>query len=84
LSVADAPQVFIVILGIFTYVPMTYPEYAASLFASNDICRSMLAFGAVLFGRPMYSNLGIGPGSSLLAGLSFLGVVSLPCLLNVV
>lgn len=55
---------------------MTYPEYAASLFASNDICRSMLAFGAVLFGRPMYSNLGIGPGSSLLAGLSFLGVVS--------
>jgi hypothetical protein len=55
---------------------MSYPPYAASLFASNDICRSLMAFGAVLYGRPLYENLGIGPGTSLLAGLSFLGVVS--------
>jgi MFS transporter, DHA1 family, multidrug resistance protein len=72
-------QVFIVTLGIFTYIPMSYPPYAASLFASNDVCRSLMAFGAVLYGRPLYENLGIGPGSSLLAGLSFLGVVSVPC-----
>jgi hypothetical protein len=72
-------QVFIVTLGIFTYIPMSYPPFAASLFASNDLCRSLMAFGAVLYGRPLYENLGIGPGSSLLAGLSFLGVVSVLC-----
>ncbi|KAE8452965.1 hypothetical protein EG329_012152 [Mollisiaceae sp. DMI_Dod_QoI] len=72
-----AGSVFIVTLGIFTYIPMSYPPYAASLFASNDLCRSLMAFGAVLYGRPMYSNLGIGPASSLLAGLSFLGVIGI-------
>ncbi|CZR59550.1 related to FLR1-Putative H+ antiporter regulated by yAP-1 and involved in multidrug resistance [Phialocephala subalpina] len=70
-------SVFIVTLGIFTYIPMSYPPYAASLFAGNDICRSLMAFGAVLYGRPLYMNLGIGPASSLLAGLSFLGVIGI-------
>ena len=69
-------QVYIVILGLFSYIPMSYPRYAASLFASNDLCRSAMAFGAILFSRPMYVNLGIGKGSSLLAGLSVLGIVS--------
>lgn len=55
---------------------MSYPPYTASLFASNDFCRSAMAFGAILFSRPMYINLGIGQGSSLLAGLSVLGIVS--------
>ncbi|KAF8855471.1 MFS general substrate transporter [Acephala macrosclerotiorum] len=72
-----AGSVFIVTLGIFTYIPMSYPPYAASLFASNDVCRSLMAFGAVLYGRPLYMNLGIGPASSLLAGLSFLGVIGI-------
>jgi DHA1 family multidrug resistance protein-like MFS transporter len=58
------------------YVPMSYPQYAASLFAGNDFCRSLFAFGAVLFARPMYINLGIGEGISVLGGLSVLGIVS--------
>lgn len=44
-------------------------EYAASLFAGNDMCRSSLAAGSILFGTPLFKNLGMGPGVSLLAGL---------------
>jgi DHA1 family multidrug resistance protein-like MFS transporter len=55
---------------------MSYPQYAASLFAGNDFCRSAFAFGAILFSRPMYIDLGVAKGISLLAGLSVLGVVS--------
>jgi hypothetical protein len=55
---------------------MSYPQYAASLFAGNDFCRSLFAFGAVLFSRPMYLDLGIGKGISLLGGLAVIGVVS--------
>ena len=58
------------------YVPMSYPQYAASLFAGNDFFRSLFAFGAILFGRPMYVNLGVGEGISLLGGLSVIGIVS--------
>ncbi|KAK4622032.1 MFS-type transporter pyvG [Fulvia fulva] len=47
-----------------------YPQYAASLFAGNDFARSTLAFAAVLFSRPMYINMGIGRGTSLLGGLT--------------
>jgi len=31
-----------------------------------------MATGSVLFGRPLYSNLGIGPGISVLAGITIL------------
>lgn len=59
---------------------MSYPTYAASLFAGNDFFRSLVAFGAVLFGRLMYIDLGIGKGISLLGGLSVMGIVS--CILS--
>ena len=62
--------VFIVFQCIFLYVPLTYPQYSASLFASNDFTRSSMAAGAILFARPLYLNLGIGQGISLLAGLT--------------
>jgi DHA1 family multidrug resistance protein-like MFS transporter len=55
------------IIGIGIY---SYPQYAASLFAGNDFVRSALASGSILFARPLYLNLGIGPGVSLLAGLT--------------
>jgi DHA1 family multidrug resistance protein-like MFS transporter len=55
---------------------MSYPQYAASLFAGNDFCRSLFAFGSILFSRPMYLNIGIGQGVSLLGGLSVMGIVS--------
>jgi DHA1 family multidrug resistance protein-like MFS transporter len=56
---------------------MSYPQYAASLFAANDAFRSFFAFGTVLFSRSMYLNLGVGRGVSLLGGLSVMGIVSL-------
>jgi len=62
--------VFTVLQCIFLYVPLTYPQYAASLFASNDFARSALAAGAIVFARPLYLNLGIGQGVSLLAAFT--------------
>lgn len=62
--------IFLLIQCIFIYIPLTYPQYAASLFAGNDFSRSALAAGAILFARPLYINLGVGQGVSLLAGLT--------------
>jgi DHA1 family multidrug resistance protein-like MFS transporter len=56
---------------------MSYPQYAASLFAGNDFCRSAFAFGSVLFSRPMYLTLGVGKGVSLLGGLSVMGIIGM-------
>ncbi|EXJ94698.1 hypothetical protein A1O1_03095 [Capronia coronata CBS 617.96] len=68
---------FIVFQCIFMYLPLTYPAYAASLFAANDLCRSALAAGAVIFAHPLYVNLGIGRGISLLGGLLGGGVLGM-------
>ena len=73
-----ALTVYIISQCLFVYIPMSYPQYAASLFAGNDLCRSAFAFAAILFARPMFLKLGIGKGVSLLAGLSVLGIVSAP------
>lgn len=62
--------IFIIIQCIFLYLPLTYPQYAASLFAGNDFTRSTLACGAIHFSRPLYNNLGVGRGCSLLGGLT--------------
>jgi DHA1 family multidrug resistance protein-like MFS transporter len=70
-------SVFIVFQAIFAYIPLSYPQYAASLFAGNDFVRSFFAFGSVLFSRAMYINLGIGKGVSLLGGLSVLGWIGM-------
>ncbi|KAF2271005.1 putative caffeine resistance protein 5 [Lojkania enalia] len=72
-----ATTVYIVMQCIFTYVPMSYPQYAASLFAGNDFFRSLFAFGSVLFSRSMYINLGVGKGISLLGGLSVMGIIGM-------
>ena len=56
-------------------VPLTYPQYAASLFAGNDFVRSSMAAGAIHFSTPLFYNLGVGPGVSLLACLTVLGVI---------
>ncbi len=69
--------VFVVMQCIFVYVPLSYPQYAASLFAGNDFYRSAFACGSILFGRPLFINLGVGKGVSLLGALSTLGVVGM-------
>jgi MFS transporter, DHA1 family, multidrug resistance protein len=52
------------------YLPLSYPQYAASLFAANDACRSALAAGSIIYAHPLFVNLGIGRGVSILGGLA--------------
>lgn len=60
--------------SLFIYIPFSYPQYAASLFAGNSIWRSGIAGGAVVFARPLFINLGVDRGVTLLAGLSVGGI----------
>lgn len=69
-----AGSIFTVLQVVFLYVPMTYPQYSASLFAANDFFRSALASGSILFAHPLYKNLGFAKGTSLLGGLSVIGI----------
>jgi len=62
--------IFLIIQCIFLYLPLVYPQYAASLFAGNDFIRSSLAAGAIHFSYPMFHNLGVDKGVTLLAGLT--------------
>ncbi|KAI6912580.1 MFS general substrate transporter [Hortaea werneckii] len=71
---------FILFQGIFMYLPLSYPGYAASLFAANDFFRSAWAAGAVLYARPLFEGLGIDRGVSLLGGLSCGGVLGVSAL----
>lgn len=61
---------YTVMQSMFLYLPFTYPKYSASLFAANDLARSMFAAGAVLFSRPMFLDLTVAGGVSLLGGLT--------------
>lgn len=61
---------FFILQPVFMYLTMTYPRYAASLMAANDFGRSVLAAVAVLISRPMFTNLGVPGGVSLLGGLN--------------
>jgi DHA1 family multidrug resistance protein-like MFS transporter len=69
---------FIIFQCIFVYLPLSYPQYAASLFAGNDLFRAAFAAGCVIFSRPMFINLGVGGGGvSLLAGFAVVGVAGM-------
>ncbi|KAI9746350.1 MAG: hypothetical protein M1818_000062 [Claussenomyces sp. TS43310] len=54
------------------YLGMAYPAYAASVFAGNALMRSLFGVIFPLFARALFRRLGLGPGNSLLAGLSIL------------
>jgi len=69
--------VFLVFQVVFLYLALTYPRYGASLFAMNDAVRSGLAAGSIHFSQPLFRNLGIGRGASLLAGLMVMGVIGI-------
>ncbi|TKX22503.1 MFS transporter-like protein 91 [Elsinoe australis] len=60
---------FVLFQCIFMYLPLAYPKYAASLFAMNDALRSGMAAGSIIYAHPMYVNLGVGRGVSILGGL---------------
>ena len=69
--------VFIIFQVVFIYLALSYPQYAASLFAGNDVARSSIAAGAIHFAHPLFNNLGIGRGTSLLAGCTVMGVIGI-------
>ncbi|KAJ5497585.1 cycloheximide resistance protein [Penicillium fimorum] len=72
--------VFVITMCIFIYLPISYPRYAASLFAANSFLRSAVACAAIHFSQPLFTNLGIGKGCSVLAGLTwacFVGILVL-------
>ncbi|KAF2715178.1 MFS general substrate transporter [Pleomassaria siparia CBS 279.74] len=62
--------IFLIIQCIFLYLPLSYPQYAASLFAGNDFIRSALAAGSIHFSYPMFHNLGVDKGTTILACLA--------------
>ncbi|GAA5828425.1 hypothetical protein JCM11251_006242 [Rhodosporidiobolus azoricus] len=66
------PGIFLAFQSILMYISMSYPRYAASLLAGNDFFRSVFASVFPLFGAKMYRAMGVGPGSSMLAGVSIL------------
>ncbi|PWN46852.1 MFS general substrate transporter [Violaceomyces palustris] len=71
------PGIFLLFQSILVYLPMSYPKYAASVLAANALLRSVIAAGFPLFGSALFTNLGIGPACSLLAGLSLIMIVPL-------
>lgn len=54
---------------------MSYPQYAASLFAGHGVLRSTLAGGDVLFAKPLFIDLGVAGSVSLLAGIGVAGII---------
>jgi DHA1 family multidrug resistance protein-like MFS transporter len=60
--------------SLFIYIPFSYLKYAASPFAGNRVWRSVTAGASVVFARPLFINLGVDKGVTLLAGLSVAGV----------
>ncbi|KAJ5605316.1 cycloheximide resistance protein [Penicillium lagena] len=65
---------FWVMQSLFIYLPFSYPKYTASLFAGNSVWRSGVACGSVIFARPLFINMGVNKGVSLLGGLSVIGI----------
>lgn len=68
---------FLVFQVIFIYLALSYPQYAASLFAMNDAVRSTIAAASIHFSTPLFHNLGVGRGVSLLSGLLVLGFIGI-------
>ncbi|WRT67688.1 uncharacterized protein IL334_004660 [Kwoniella shivajii] len=53
-----------------TYLPYAYPQYAASALASNDFFRSMMGAGMPVVAHPLFGNLGIDWGNTLIGILT--------------
>jgi DHA1 family multidrug resistance protein-like MFS transporter len=62
--------IFLILQCIFLYLPLVYPQYTASLFAGNDFARSAMAAGAIHYSYPLFHNLGVAKGVTLLGGLT--------------
>lgn len=75
---------FIIFQTLFNYLATSFPRYVASTFASNALCRSLVAGVAPLFGTYMFDNLKtdnypVGWGASILGFLTA-AMISIPIL----
>lgn len=69
---------------LFNYLSMSFWRYIASVFAGNDLFRSLMAGAFPLFGRPLFLNLktarfSVGWGSSVL-GFICVAMIAIPVL----
>ncbi|GAA6017966.1 hypothetical protein JCM10207_002723 [Rhodosporidiobolus poonsookiae] len=71
------PGLFILFQSVLLYLATSYPSVAASIIASNSLVKSAMAAAFPLFGRPFFSNLGVGPACSILGGISILLTIPL-------
>lgn len=71
------PGIYLLFQSALVYLPISYPEYAASILAGNDFFRSTFASAFPLFGRAFFHKLGLGGGSSFLAGIAILMIPAL-------
>lgn len=69
-----AASLFLIYQAILIYIPLSYPYYAASMFAANDFARSLTATGFIMATPYMYENLGVRDGVVILASISILGI----------
>ena len=75
---------FIAFQTLFNYLGMSFYRYLASVYASNDLFRSLCAGALPLVGDPLFKNLGsekypVGWGSSLL-GFICVAMIAIPVL----
>ncbi|EHK17764.1 uncharacterized protein TRIVIDRAFT_43018 [Trichoderma virens Gv29-8] len=58
--------------SLLNYLGITYPAYAASIFSGSALFRASFGASFPLFARQLFYRLGVGPGNSLLGGISVL------------
>ena len=73
---------FIIFQTLFNYLSMSFWRYLASVFAGNDLFRSVIAGAFPLFGAPLFNNTGsekyrVGWGSSIL-GFICIAMIAIP------
>lgn len=73
---------FFIFQTLFNYMAMSFPRYMASVFAGNDLFRSVIAGCFPLFGSALFNNLKtskypVGWGSTILGFIS-VGMIAIP------
>jgi DHA1 family multidrug resistance protein-like MFS transporter len=72
-----AGATFGVFQAILTYLPITYPQFVASLLAASDFTRSATAAVLIVVSTYMYDDLGVSKGVTLLGSISILGIAGM-------
>ncbi|KAJ7714331.1 major facilitator superfamily domain-containing protein [Mycena olivaceomarginata] len=65
---ALSPGLYLIFQSILMYITTAYPDHGAPVLAGNTYSGRP---SRLLFGRAFFRNLGLGPGSAVLAGISF-------------